>query len=160
MSRQTKDLQTLWWDWLSTSERLLHSLYEQTAALTMRNADRLMQLQPEIDGLMKRMAEVDDRAAAIATELAESLGVEPSLRSLVTALDEAEAQQVQALANRVIIAGQNVQQVMRKNRKLIDNELEYLGGTLALIARSSDKAQKGYGDKAAEGASLTLNQVA
>ena len=34
MAKRTKQLQTLWWDWLSTAERLLLSLHEQTAALS------------------------------------------------------------------------------------------------------------------------------
>jgi hypothetical protein len=77
----------------------------------------------------------------------------------VEALEKAEAQQVQALANRVIVAARNVENVIEKNRKLIEGELEYVTGTLALIARSSTEQQGPYQAKGQE-ANVLLNQVA
>ncbi|MES1227890.1 MAG: flagellar export chaperone FlgN, partial [Armatimonadota bacterium] len=129
MSKRTKELETLWWDWLSTAERLTRTLHEQTAALTLRQVERVEKLQPEMESLMQRMAEIDDRAAASAKKLAEEFGCEPNLRSLVGVLEKADGQQVQALANRVIVAGRNVQEIIAKNKALIENELEYVNGT-------------------------------
>ncbi len=103
MVKQTKNLETLLWDWLSTSERLLRSLHEQTAALTLRQIDRVERIQPELDGLLALMSDIDERAATSAKKLAGELGCEPNLRSLVGVLEKAEAQQIQAVANRVIV---------------------------------------------------------
>jgi hypothetical protein len=134
---KTRELQTLWWDWLGTSERLLRSLHEQTAAVTLRDVARVERIQPELDTLLERVKSIDENAAACAKKLAEELGTEPNLRSLVSALDKAEAQQLQGLANRVKVAARNLQEVFAKNRALLENELSYVNGTLTLIARAS-----------------------
>jgi len=141
---KTKELQGLWWDWLSTSERLLRSLYEQTAALTLRDAERVERIQPELDGMLHKMREIDERAAKSAKELAESLGATPNLRGLVGCLEKAEGQQLQALANRVTVAARNVQHVLDKNRALIENELRYVNGTIALIAKVAGEQKQGF----------------
>lgn len=135
---KTRELQTLWWDWLGTSERLLRSLHEQTAAVTLRDVARVERIQPELDALLERVRSIDESAAACASKLAEELGTEPNLRSLVQVLDKAEAQQLQGLANRVTVAARNLQEVFAKNRALIENELSYVNGTLTLIARASN----------------------
>ena len=159
MAKKTKKLQTLWWDWLSTAERLLLSLHEQTANLSLRKVERLEEIQPEIDSLMARMKEIDDQAVASAKGLAEEFGCEPDLRSLVGALEKAEAQEVQAIANRVIVAGRNVQKIIAKNRALIENELEFVNGTLALVNRVAHEQKGPYVGKAKDG-NLVMNEVA
>ena len=141
---KTKQLQTYWWDWLSTSERLLRVLHEQTAALTLRDVERIQRLQPDLDALLQLMKEIDDNAATCAKTLAEELGTEPNLRSLVNVLDKAEAQQVQSIANRVKVAANHVEGVMAKNRGLIENELTYVNGTLTLIAKVASEAKGPY----------------
>src|SRR5882724_6734593 len=107
---KTRELQTLWWDWLGTSERLLRSLHEQTAAVTLRDVARVERIQPELDVLRERVKAIDESAAACAKKLAEEMGTEPSLRGLASALDKAEAQQLQGLANRVLVAARNLQE--------------------------------------------------
>lgn len=159
MSKRTKELETLWWDWLSTCERLTRTLHEQTVALTLRQVDRVQQLQPEMESLMMRMAEIDDKAAASASKLAEGLGCESNLRSLVGALEKAEAQQVQALANRVIVAGRNVQDIIAKNKRLIENELSLVSGTIAIVAREAVESQTSYRGKTQQ-ASILMDQAA
>lgn len=139
---KTRELQTLWWDWLGTSERLLRSLHEQTAALTLRDVARVEKIQPELDHMLDLMRQIDDKAATCAAGLAEDMGVEPSLRSLVRVLDKAEAQQVQSIANRVTVVARNVQEVLAKNQRLIESELTYVNGTLTLIAKLGSE-QKG-----------------
>ena len=134
---KTRELQTLWWDWLSTSERLLRSLHEQTAAVTLRDVARVERIQPELDALMDRITVLDEEAVACAKRLAEELGTEPNLRGLVRALEKAEAQQLQGLANRVTVAARHVQEVVKKNRILIEGEMTYINGTLTLIARAA-----------------------
>ena len=142
---KTRELQTLWWDWLGTSERLLRSLHEQTAAVTLRDVARVERIQPELDGLLERIKTLDESAAACAKMLAEELGTEPNLRSLVTALDKAEAQQLQGLANRVKVAARNLQDVFAKNRTLIENELTYVNGSLTLIAKAVVESNGKFG---------------
>lgn len=141
---KTRELQTMWWDWLSTTERLLRSLHEQTAAITLRDVARVEKIQPEIETLMERIRVIDESAVACAKRLAEDLGSEPTLRGLVQVLDKAEAQQVQGLANRVTVAARNVQSVLEKNRKLLENEMTYINGTLTLIARAAVETKTPY----------------
>jgi hypothetical protein len=141
---RTRELQTLWWDWLSTSERLLRSLHEQTAALTLRDVARVERIQPELDQMLVRMQQIDDKATACARKLAEDMDTELSLRGLVRVLEKAEAQQVQSIANRVTVAARNVQAVLTKNRALIENEMTYINGTLTLIAKAASEAQGPY----------------
>lgn len=142
---KTRELQTLWWDWLSTSERLLRSLYEQTAALTLRDVARVERIQPELDQLNMTLAEIDERAVACVKKLAEEFGTETTLRSVAQVLEKAEAQQVLGLANRVTVAARNVQTVISKNRALIESEMTYVNGTLALIAKAAVTSQTSYG---------------
>ena len=141
---KSRDLQTLWWDWLGTSERLLRSLYEQTAALTLRDVARVQRIQPELDSHIERMREIDEQAVTCTKRLAEELGVEAHLRGLVQALEKAEAQQLQGLANRVTVAARNVQEVLQKNRALLDNEMTYINGTLTLIAKAANDGPTPY----------------
>lgn len=155
---KSRELQTLWWDWLSTSERLLRSLYEQTAALTLRDVARVERIQPELDAMMQRLRGLDAEAAACAKKLAEELEAEPTLRGLVQALEKAEAQQLQGLANRVTVAARNVQNVVAKNKTLIENEMTYINGTLTLIAKAAVEAQGPY--TRTEGTAVLVNEAA
>lgn len=159
MPKQTKELERHWWDWLSTAERLLRSLHEQTAALTLRRIERVEQIQPELESMMKLMSEIDEQAAASARTLAEELGCEPNLRSLVEALEKPEAEQVQAIANRVIVVGRNVQRVIDKNKALIEREMECVNGTLALVAKEVAEDETPYQKRSSQ-ASILMNQVA
>jgi len=159
MTKKNKQLEQLWWDWLSTAERLLRSLHEQTAALTLRQTERVQKIQPELDNLMNLMDEIDEKAVVCAKELAEELGTEANLRSLAQMLEKADAQQLQSVANRVIVVGRNVQTIVAKNRALIENELEYVNGTMALVAKAASDQQGPY-SQAAVAPNLVMNQVA
>jgi len=155
---KTRELQILWWDWLSTAERLLRSLKEQTAALTLRDVERIEKLQPELDRLLAHMRTLDEEAVVSATSLAEKLGCEPAFRSIVGALDKPEAQQIQTLASRVRAVAKNVQETMARNKVLIENELTYINGTMTLISRAAQEDQRTYSK---QGQSTALvNQVA
>lgn len=155
---KSRELQRLWWDWLGTSERLLHSLHEQTAALTLRQVDRIERIQPELDSLLTRIQDIDFKASSCAKGLAEELGSEPSLRSLVRALEKSEAEQVQQIANRVTVAARNIQHVMNKNRVLIENELDYVNGSAVFIAKAATKSQGKFA--ATSHAAVLLDQAA
>lgn len=157
---KTRELQTLWWDWLGSSERLMKTLHEQTAALTLRDVARLERVQPDVDLMLERVKGIDDRAAAIARKLAEELGTEPNLRSLANALDTAEAQQVTSLANKVLVAARNLQNLLDRNRQLIESELTYVNGTLTLIAKASTEAKGPYAEGKAAVAAVLVDQAA
>ncbi len=141
---KSRELQTLWWDWLSTSERLLRSLHEQTAAVTLRDVARVERIQPELDMLMARLQDVDAKAMDCAKSLACTLQVAPNLKSLVAVLDKEEGQQLHGLANRVTVVSRNVQEVLAKNRRLIENEMTYINGTLTLIAKAAVQTRGPY----------------
>src|SRR2546421_4730037 len=155
----TGDLQKLWWDWLSTSERLLRSLHEQTAAFTLKDLVRAERIRPELDALINQMRKIDSDAMASARNLAESLGAETSLRGLVRALEKTEGQQLQALANRVMVAARNVQAVIDKNQGILKNEMANVGGTLSLIARAAGENPSSYKRKKSGHAAVLLDQA-
>lgn len=157
---QSRELQKLWWDWLSTSERLLRSLHEQTAALTLRDVERVQRIQPELDQMLNHMKDIDDNASGCARKLAEELGAEPNLRGLVQVLDKNEGQQLQAVANRVMVAARNVQAVIEKNQTLIENEMSYIGGTLTLMARIAGDTQHKSPFKKPVQAAILVDQAA
>lgn len=159
MTSKTVTLQNLWKQWISASENLLMTLHEQTVVLTLRRVDRVEEIQHELDTQMELMNSIDEMAVTCATELAEELGCKPDLRSLVQVLPKAEAQSVRKIANNVIVAGNDIQRVIAKNRALIENELDYINGTMALIARESETAQGPYSGKR-KFASVLMNQVA
>ncbi len=155
---KTRELQQLWWDWLGTSERLLRSLYEQTAALTLRDVARVERIQPELDQMMSKLRELDSQAVALAHKLAEELETEPNLRSLASALEKAEAQALQGLGNRVTVAARNVQEVLKKNRMLIENEMTYINGSMTLVAKAAVHAKGPFSSSKAD--SVLVDQAA
>lgn len=159
MAQPTKQLESLWTAWLKASDELLGTLHQQTAALTMRQVERIEEIQPDLDSTMARMQDIDDQAAAFAKKLAEEFGCEPNLRSLVSVLEKADAQRVQALANKVIVAGRNVQRVIDKNKALIENELAYVNGTITVIANESQRAEGPYAVRRSQ-ANVLMNQAA
>jgi hypothetical protein len=147
---RTRELQTLWWDWLSTSERLLRSLHEQTAAVTLRDIDRVERIQPELNTLLERLAKIDEDAMTCANRIASDLGVHSSVKAIVQRLEKAEGQQLHGLANRVTIVARNLQEVLAKNRKLIENEMTYINGTLTLIAKAAVHVRSPYKKRVVE----------
>ena len=155
---RTRELQQLWWDWLGTSERLLRSMYEQTAALTLRDVARVERIRPELDQHMAKLRELDIQAVTLAKKLAEEFGVEPSLRGLVSVLEKAEAQNLQGLGNRVTVAARNVQHVLEKNRQLIENEMTYINGSMTLVAKAAVQAAGPFSGTQAE--SILVDQAA
>lgn len=159
MPKKTKELEKLWWDWLGTAERLLRSLYEQQAALTLRDIARVERIQPELDAMMHLMDEIDGQATECAREMAADFGCEPNLRALVACLEKKEGMELQGVANRVIVAGRNVQDVVAKNRVLIERELETVNGTMALVAKEAVEQNASY-HGARKDANVLMNALA
>lgn len=157
---KSRELQSLWWEWLATSEKLVRSLHEQTVALTLRDPARMEKVQPALDHLLTRMQDIDDRALAEAQKLCEESGVRPGLRDLVGFLGKEEGMQLQALANRMIVATREVQKLMNKNRALIENELTYINGTLTLIAKAATEPKGPYRTQKTVATSVLMDQAA
>lgn len=155
---KSKEIQRHYWDLLSTSERLLRSLAEQSAALTLHDTHRVESIQPELEMLLGRLQTIDEKVAISIQALAASLGVHPTMRSIVEKLNSAEARQVEALSNRVLTVSKNVKEKMAMNRRLIESELEYMAGTMAIVAHAVQENQGKFA--VASGGNLTLNQVA
>jgi hypothetical protein len=156
---KSRDLQRVLWDWLGTAERLHRSLAEQTAALSLRNVARVEELQPELETLQSRLGEIDKQAVASTQVLAGQLGVIPTVRNIVEVLKPAEARQLDALSTRVRQVGENLHDRLGRNRKLIDNELNYVNGSLALIAKVANETRGQFDSNKVTGAIL-VDQVA
>ncbi len=146
---RTRELQRHWWDWLSTSERLLRWLNEQTRALIRRDVPTVESLQTNLDEMIAKMQQIDDRAVASVLKLAEELGVEPNLRGLSGALPKAEAQQIQGLANRIKAASQTIDTTMERNRRLIENELDFMHATAAIVMKAATESEGRFASQAA-----------
>ena len=144
---KTKELQELWWNWLGTSERLMRSLHEQTAAVMLRDIERVERLQPELARLIENLQEIDAKALACAEGLVVSLKVKPGFRSLVDALEKEEGQQVRQLSNRVKVAAQTIEELLEKNQALIENELAYVTGSLHMLAKASQDEDGKFGQR-------------
>lgn len=155
---KSRELQRWWWEWLATAERLQRSLAEQGAALVLRDVGRVERIQPELDRMMQRMQEIDRMASASTTSLAESLGVNPKVRSIVEALPAAEASQIEHLAQRVMSVGANLKEKLDRNRMLIATEMDYVHGSMTIIARAANEQQREYGTSTQE--PVLVNQVA
>lgn len=139
---KTLELQNLWHDWLSASDKLTGILHEQTVALTLRDVARVENIQPNLDHWMSELRRLDSRAVACANELAAKLGVESNLRSLARELEKAEGQRLQELGNKVIMTTRNLSHLIAKNRTLIQSELMFVNGTLTLIAKTVESQNR------------------
>lgn len=137
-----KAILTAWNDWLSAGDRLLITLHEQTAAVTLRDVARLDRLTPQVGEGLKQVREADARASEAIKGLASSLGVEPGLRAIVAALPKADGQLVQATANKIVVLDQRIGIVIARNRELLQKETTYVDGTLTLIAKAAQKGGK------------------
>ncbi len=158
---KAKKLLSLWTEWMKASETFLMSLHEQTAAVTMRDVERVERLVPDLQAQLAEVRRIDTEAMSEAKRLAEELGAPvPSLRGLVSVLDKDEAASVQATANKVLVNSQRIQDVMRKNRALIESEMTYVNGTLTLIARVANEQKGPYRGRPANPTSILVDAAA
>ena len=158
---KSRQLLTLWSDWLSASERMLRGLHEQTVAVTLRDVSRMERLQPELDELTELIRIIDSKALTEAKRLAEEFGAStPSLRGLVSVLEKTEAAQVQLTANKVLSASQNIQDVVAKNRRLFESEMTYINGTLTLIAKAAVSGKGPYRTRKNNSVSVLVDAAA
>lgn len=160
-----KTIIAAWNDWLSAGDRLLITLHEQTAAVTLRDVARLDRLTPQVAEGLKLVREVDSRASEGLKALAKELGVEPGLRAIVAALPKAEGQLLQATANKIVVLDGRLGVVIARNRELIEKETVYVDGTLTLIAKAAQKKSqgpkaKGYGNRAVVATPVLMDAAA
>lgn len=158
---RTKNLQTLWAEWLKACDALLLTLHEQTVAITLRDVERVDRIRPELELQLTNVRAIDTKAMDEAKRLAEELGAPtPSLRGLVAVLDKDEAAVIQATANKVLVGAQRIQDVMNKNRKLIESEMTYINGTLTLIARAANEGSGPYRGRPSGSRSILVDAAA
>ncbi|GEM_PF-3491297 len=154
----SQPLQEIWTEYLAQTNKLLQALHEQTAAVILRDPARLERLQPELERQIAEVRTIDERAIGCARQIAEQIGSEPSFRCLVKTLDAKEGRQLQAMANKVIQAAQRVQGIIRKNQTLIENEMAFNAGSLALIAKAVEEDEGSFAAKSY--AAVLVDQVA
>ncbi len=158
---RTKTLQTTWAEWLKASDALLLTLHEQTVAVTLRDVVRVERIRPDMEAQLANVRTIDAKAMGEAKRLAEELGAPtPSLRGLVAVLDKDEAAIIQATANKVLVGAQRIQDVMSKNRKLIESEMTYINGTLTLIARAANEGSGPYRGRPSGSKSILVDAAA
>lgn len=158
---RTKTLQSTWSEWLKASEALLLTLHEQTVAVTLRDVHRVERIRPELEDQLATVRSIDAKAMDEAKRLAEELGAPtPSLRGLIAVLDKDEAAIIQATANKVLVGAQRIQDVMSKNRKLIESEMTYINGTLTLIARAANEGSGPYRGRPSGSKSILVDAAA
>lgn len=158
---KSKTLLNLWTEWLSTSEKLLRCLHEQTAAVTLRDVARVERLQPELEMFTNKLREIDTKAVTEAQRLAEELNAQvTNLRGLVDVLDKNEGAQVQLTANKIVIAAQTIKDVNAKNKKLIESEMNYINGTFTLIAKAGADKKGPYRTRKSNENSILVDSAA
>lgn len=156
-----KTIIAAWNDWLSAGDRLLITLHEQTAAVTLRDVSRLDKLTPQIAEGLKLVREADVRATEGLKTLAEELGIELGLRTIVATLPKPEGQLLQATANKIVVLDQRIGVVIARNRELLQKETTYVDGTLTLIAKAAKPNAKGpYGRKAPSTEAVLMDAAA
>ena len=70
---KSRHLQSLWSEWLASSDSILRCLHEQTVAVTLRDVPRVERLQPDLDLMTTELRRIDALALAEAKRLAEEL---------------------------------------------------------------------------------------
>lgn len=115
---RTRELQENWLIWLDASDRLTRSLHELTVAITLRDSERINRLRPETQVMRRQMRDIEEDIETATLKIAASLGTTADVRGIASVLEKAEAQSVNGLANRVVVAGRTVRYLLEKNEEL------------------------------------------
>lgn len=158
----TKQLERLWQDWHKQADEAMTVLYEQTAALTLRDMDRIEEISPRLEAKMALLAATDAQAVEEGKRLAFSMECEPKLDAVIQQLPESIGTRVRKAANDVIVKCRKMQSIIDKNQRLIENELEYQQGTMALVCTEVIEQRRSYGDRhrGVRNASILIDQAA
>ncbi len=144
---KTRRLQTLWWDWLSTAERLERILNEQSIKLVGRDIHEVDKLQPEVDRLLMRLKNVDDQAVAVREDISRQLGVSSAIEEIMDQLSERESMQLMSITNKVKIVSRNISRQIEHNRKLATNEYDFIHGTVTQLVKAAVNSNRTMGMK-------------
>ena len=120
---RSEELQNLWFEWLDQSVVVLQTLHEETAALMLKDTERVKRVQPVLQQLLNDLTDIDEQALAAAKRLADSLAIHPDIETLTIALGKEEAQELLGLSNRVKAEARTIEGVIKKNRRLFREEL-------------------------------------
>lgn len=109
-------------------------------------------MQSELASIKTNLAKIDEQAIECASRIASDLGVEASMKGLLRRLEKSEGQQLHGLANQITIVARNVQDVVSKNRRLMESEMTYVDGELTPVARAAIQVRSPYRRRSPEGA--------
>lgn len=128
-------------DCLSEVSSLLDHAYEvamgEQQALVKSDAEALTLSCKAQDEILRRIAEADQRAAAVATQIAQSAGLDPDTAdagTVAAATERHYEQLIRQMMNRVSIAAARVKQANEINARLLANGLDIITSCLRTIA--------------------------
>lgn len=113
-------LMASWNQWLKSSDELLQVLHEQTAAITLRNAEKVEALDPEINHFLAELTALDHQASSHANALAVECKLADSLIGWKGCMPKDQALDLLALANQVKVAARTLDTLIAKNAALAE----------------------------------------
>jgi hypothetical protein len=117
---QTRELQENWLIWLDMSQRLMRTQHELTVAITLRDTERINRLNADSRDMLRRLKDIREDISIETNNVSGSLGTGPSVQEIVASLEKSEAQSVQGLSNRMIVAERTIRYLLTKNKALFD----------------------------------------
>lgn len=108
-----------WEKWQLAAQAATQALHEQTVGIVLKDDVRLAAAQYVANEQISILRNLDLEAALYLDSLAQSLGIEPSVRQAVSKLGKADAEKLHALANEVAVAARNIGALQAKNEKLM-----------------------------------------
>ncbi len=116
-------------------KRLLALAQEETDVIVSENVPRLTTLQAEQQQCLKELQPLEQSRAVATRDLAWALGMErvPTLLGLLPALPAPHQSELRALRAELLALHQQLEIAQARNRRLIDNALEYVRFSLDLL---------------------------
>lgn len=108
----------IWTEWLSTCDATIASLHEQTAALVLRDPDKLQQVRMASQEGIDSLRFMDRLASDAIEELAADLETAVDVIAISRALPKLEGEKLHALANQVAVSARYLASVQAKNLNL------------------------------------------
>ena len=120
---------------LALGKRLLNLTQEESDVIARNDVPRLNALQAEQQQCLAEQSALEQARALATRELAWNLGMErpPTLSALIAALPAREQPDLRSLRADLLTLHQQMEIVQARNRRLIDNALEYARFSLDLL---------------------------
>lgn len=104
--------------WLATYNDAAIAMHEQTAAIVLRDSQKLSLVAETTNAHLIKLHEIEAEANRILSELADHCGTPTSILCLSRALPSGEGEKLHALANRIVVASRTLMSINRKNHRL------------------------------------------